>query len=91
MSDHVGKVLNYVDNQIHENGVSLLKLLLYPLLHWKELEKCTTPSQIYHLLESSQETREKALQIFLFALKAIGGSKRGKHCAKRAADMLWPD
>ena len=93
MSDRepVGSMLNYVDNQIHEEGVSRLKLLLYPLLPWKELEKCTKPSEIYRMLESTHETREEALQIFLFALKAIGGSKRGKQCAEKAAEKLGPE
>jgi hypothetical protein len=93
MSDCVrtGSFLNYVDTHIHEKGVSRLKLLLYPLLPWKELEKCTKPSEIYRMLESTQETREEALQIFLFALRAIGGSKRGKQCAEKAAEKLGPE
>ena len=93
MSDCVpiGSLLYYVDTQIHEEGMGRLKLLLYPLLPWKELEPCTTPSQMYHLLKSGDDTRENALQIFLFALKAIGGSTRGKYSFKKAVEKLGPE
>ena len=91
MSDTLFSVLNYMDDQIHENGVCRLKFVLYPVLRWIELEKCVRPSEMYHLLEASLESREKALQMFLFALRAIGGSARGKHCAEVAVMRLGPD
>ena len=93
MSDRVGSVLNYVDNQIHDEGVHRLKLIVYPLLNWSELEKCKKPSQIYLLLEDRDclGSRAKALQMFIFALRAIGGKLRGKHCAQETKTRLSPD
>ena len=92
MSDRVGSVLNYVDKQIHDEGVQCLKLVLYPLLGWSELEKCKNPSEIYHMLEDRDclGSQAKALQMFIFALKAIGGKLRGKHCAQEAKTRLSP-
>ena len=94
MSDKVGSVLNYSDGQIHKEGLWYLLLIFYPLLPWNELEKCKHPSEIYRLLEGSEASegsQEKALQIFLFALKAIGGRVRGKHCANEAKKILGAD
>ena len=87
----VDSILTFVDRQIHEKGVECLKLIFYPLLHWNKLEKCEHPSEIYRLLKGSQVcegSQEKALQIFLFALKAIGGHLRGKHCVQEAEKIL---
>ena len=88
----IGSALNYVDNQIHEDGVDRLKLLMYAVLKpvWKELAKCEKASAIYHMLEGHLGSKEKAMQMFLFALKAIGGSKRGKQSAKKVSQILRP-
>ena len=85
----VGSVLNYIDGQIHGDGVERLRLILYSvILNWKEFEKCSAPSDMYHMLESVQGNREAALKLFLFSLKAIGGSKRGPQCAVEVLKRL---
>lgn len=80
------KFLLYVDRQIHTKGLNLLKLSLYQELAWGYLEACTKPSEIFHLLQN--KNKGSALQKFLFALKAIGGSARGKCCVEEAKKQL---
>ena len=89
----IGGFLNFVDGQIHaEDSMPLLKLSLYQCkqLKWNELDNCKRPSQIFHLLKS-KGSEESALQMFIFALEAIGGSKRGKHCVQSAVEKLGAD
>ena len=81
----------FVDRQLYTQGHNLLKLSLYPSegLVWRELEACEKPSQIFHLLRKANEgSEELALQKFLFALEAIGGTARGKHCVEEAKKRL---
>ena len=91
--DKVGGLLNYIDNQIDPVGIIRLKFSLYPLLkvQWKDVEKFTKPSEIYHALRSTQTSQNDTLKLFLFALRAIGGKKRGKLCAQEAERKLPPD
>lgn len=84
----VGSVLNYINDQVYGDGVERLRLMLYPVLDWKELEKCIAPSDMFQKLEAVQETREEALEIFVFSLKAIGRSKRGPQCAAEVTKRL---
>ena len=73
----VPSFLNFVDGQIHTQGLCLLKLSLYPSegIAWSKLEACIAPSQIFRLFrEASEGSEELALQKFLFALKAVGGT-----------------
>ena len=81
--------LMFVDHQIYIHGLSLLKLSLYPTdgLVWRKLNACTEPSQIFDLLLETS-SKELALQKFLFALEAIGGTVRGKHCVEEAKKRL---
>lgn len=81
--------LMFVDHQIYIQGLSLLKLSLYPSegLVWRKLDACTEPSQIFDLLQETS-SKELALQKFLFALEAIGGTVRGKHCVEEAKKRL---
>lgn len=83
--------LQFVNRQLHTHGRNLLKLSLYPSekLVWRRLEDCEEPSQIFHLLqEASEGSEELALQKFLFALEAVGGTARGKHCVEEAKKRL---
>ena len=83
--------LQFVDRQLHTHGRNLLKLSLYPSegLAWNKLDACTEPSQIFYLLrEANEGSEELALQKFLFALEAIGGTARGKHCVEEAKNRL---
>lgn len=92
--DNVSSMLIFVDKQIHEKGVQQLQLIFYPLLHWSELQKCEHPSEVYRLLKACsvcEGSQEKALQIFIFALRAIGGRERGKYCAVKAENILGTD
>lgn len=93
VSDRVGGLLNYIDNQIDPVGINCLKFSLYPLLkvQWKEVDKFTKPSEIFHALKSTQKSQKDTFAIFLFALRAIGGKKRGKSCAQEAERKLSPD
>ena len=90
MSTKVGDVLLFCDGQIVGEGLERLRLILYPVLQWRGLEKFSKPSEMYRKLESLDKysSSEKALQMFLFAVKAIGGSKRGKICVKEAKKIL---
>ena len=91
--DPVGRLLNICDDQIHDVGLERLRLILYPILPWNELQKLTTPSEMYHRLASLEQysTEDKALNLFVFALKAIGGSSRGKYCAEKAKHIFRCD
>ena len=83
--------LQFVDRQLHTQGCNLLKLSLYPSegLVWSKLEACEEPSQIFYLLrEASEGSEELALKKFLFALEAVGGTARGKHCVEEAKRRL---
>ena len=88
----MGNFLHFVDRQIYSQGagLKLLKLSLYPSegLTCSKLEACKYPSDIFHLLEEVSVSEEFALQKFLFALEAIGGSLRGKFCAEEARKRL---
>jgi hypothetical protein len=86
----VANFLHFLDHQIYSQGTGLLKLSLYPSegLAWSQLEACKCPSDIFHLLEEVSISEESALQKFLFALEAIGGSLRGKFCAEEARKRL---
>ena len=85
----VPSFLNFVDGQIHTQGLCLLKLSLYPSIAWSKLEACEAPSDIFHLLqETSEGSEELALQKFLFALEAIGGTARGKYCVEEAKNWI---
>lgn len=84
------KVLTLFDKQIHEQGLERLKLILYPLVHWGELKLLKTPSEMYLKLASleSYSAEGKAMEMFLFCLRAIGGSVRGKYCVTEARKIL---
>ena len=86
----LGQVLTLFDKQIHEQGLERLKLILYPLVHWRELKLLKTPSEIYLKLASLERysAEGKAMEMFLFCLRAIGGRVRGKYCATEARKML---
>ena len=86
---NVRNFLHFVDCQIYSQGLDLLKLSLYPFeeLAWNALQACKEPSAIFHLLEDAVG-EDKALQRFLFALEAIGGSVRGKYCVEEARKQL---
>ena len=86
----LGTVLKLFDDQIHGEGLERLRLILYSLLPWAELKSFTKPSDMYIKLASLENYSEhgRALQVFLFCLKAIGGSVRGKYCAKEARRSL---
>ena len=85
----LGSALNYTNEQIFGDGVERLRLILYPIISdWKELEKCTTPADMYYKLESAQGSCKAALEVFLFALRFIGGSKRGPQCAAEITKSL---
>jgi hypothetical protein len=87
----LGAVVMLFDKQIHGEGLERLRLILYPLLPWAELKMLTTPSDMYIKLvslDTFSSSHGRALNIFLFALKAIGGSVRGKYCAKEARRLL---
>ena len=86
----LGNVLMLWENHIYGEGLERLRLILYPLLPWAELKTFTTPSAMYTKLASLEEysANGRALQIFLFALESIGGSERGKYCAKEARRIL---
>ena len=57
--------------------MGLSDLILYSvILNWKKFEKCSAPSDMYHMVESVQGSREAALKLFLFYLKAIVRGKR---------------
>ena len=68
-----------------------LKLIFYPLLPWGDLEVIDTPSKIYRKLLDKCSTEDEALKIFLFAVRAIGGSVRGKYCADEAKKIIGRD
>ena len=90
-SNALPNFLMFVDDQIYYQGLSLLKLSLYPSegLAWNKLHACTEPSHIFRLLrEANEGSEEIALQKFLFALEAIGGTVRGKHCVEEAKKRL---
>ena len=85
----VPSFLNFVDGQIHIQRLCLLKLSLYPSegVAWSKLEGNIAPS--HHLLqEASEGSEELALQKVLFALKAVGGTARGKHCVEEAKNWI---
>ncbi|CAI8052666.1 hypothetical protein GBAR_LOCUS28798 [Geodia barretti] len=86
----LGAVLMLFNKQIHGEGLERLRFILYPLLPWAELKMLSTPSDMYMKLVSLDmfSAHGRALNIFLFALKAIGGSVRGKYCAKEARRLL---
>ena len=90
MPDPVERLLNICDDQIHNVGLERLRLILYPILPWNELQKFTTPSEMYRKLALLEpySTEDKALNLFVFALKAIGGSSRGKYCAEKAKHIF---
>ena len=83
---NVANFLLLVDRQIY--NLDLLKLSLYPVLPWRQLEACKQPSGIFRLLQEKSGSEETALQSFLFALLAIGGRKRGKYCVEEATKRL---
>ena len=83
---NVANFLLLVDHQIY--SLDLLKLSLYPVLPWRQLELEEQPSGIFRLLQEKSGSEETALQWFLFALLAIGGRKRGKYCAEEATKRL---
>lgn len=79
-------VLRFCNDQIVGEGLERLKLILYPILKSEELDKLDTAYKIYEKILSigKYDTDEKAMEIFLFAVRAIGGSERGKICAEEA-------
>ena len=79
------KWLNFVDNQIDKEGLEYLKLALYNEVKYSQKSKMANlkPSNLFHALEAMQEganPTEAALSKFVYCLRSIGSSHRGKWC-----------
>lgn len=78
--------LQFINKQLTPEGVGFLKLCLYSRIKFVHLEKLTTPSAIFsHLLTDLDHDEQKALQIFMHALRKLGNELRGGYVADRAS------
>lgn len=85
----LSEVLTFFDKHIVGEGVERLRLILYPLIPWAQLQCLKAPSDIYYELVHTFEEcpHEEVLPIFVFSIKAIGGSVRGKLCSEKANEL----
>jgi len=88
--------LRFVDKHIDKEGLECLKLALYTEIRYSEVSKLADlkPSQLFAALESVQNTenpKESALPKFLYCLKSIGASLRGKWCVSRIKKFRVPE
>ena len=79
------KWLNFVDNQIVKEGLECLKLALYTEVKFSKKSKKANlkPSDLFNALNAMQEgpnRTEAALSKFVYCLRSIGSSHRGKWC-----------
>ena len=82
------KWLNFVDNQIVKEGLECLKLALYTEVKYSQKNKKANlkPSDLFNALNAVQEgpNRTKAaLSKFVYCLRSIGSSHRGKWCVMK--------
>ena len=83
------KWLRFVDKQIDkEEGMECLKLALYTEVKYSEISKKDNlkPSELFHALEAMQkgtDPTEAALSKFVYCLRSVGASLRGKWCVTR--------
>lgn len=88
--------LRFVDKHIDKEGLECLKLALYTEIRYSEVSKLADlkPSQLFAALESVQNTenpKESTLPKFLYCLKSIGASLRGKWCVSRIKKFRVPE
>ena len=85
----LNKWLRFVDKQIDkEEGMECLKLALYTEVKYSEISKKENlkPSELFHALEAMQKgtnPAEAALSKFVYCLRSVGASLRGKWCVTR--------
>ena len=83
------KWLKFVDKHIDkEEGLECLKLALYTEVKYSEVSKMENlkPSDLFHALEAMQKganPTEAALSKFVYCLRSVGASLRGKWCVMR--------
>ena len=86
------KWLHFVDNQIDKEGLECLKLALYTEVKYSEISKDNLkPSDLFHALEAMQKSTNPtnaALSKFVYCLRSIGSSCRGKWCVIQMKDYL---
>ena len=79
------KWLHFVDNQIDKEGLECLKLALYGEVKYSQISKMAKlkPSDLFYGLKAMQKgtnPTEAALSKFVYCLRSIGSSCRGKWC-----------
>ena len=79
------KWLLFVDNQIDKEGLECLKLALYTEVKYSQISKMANlkPSGLFDALEAMQKgtnPTNAALSKFVYCLRSIGSSCRGKWC-----------
>ena len=90
------KWLRFVDKQIDKEALECLKLALYTEIRYSEVSKLADlkPSQLFAALESMQNSvnhKEAPLSKFVYCLKCIGASLRGKWCVSRIKNFGVPE
>ena len=87
----LNKWLRFVDKQIDkEEGIECLKLALYTEVKYSEISKDNLkPSDLFRALEKSEAMQkrtnptEATLSTFVYCLRSVGASLRGKWCVTR--------
>ena len=85
----LNKWLRFVDKHIDkEEGLECLKLALYTEVKYSEVSKIDNlkPSDLFRALEAMQKgtnPTEAALSKFVYCLRSVGASLRGKWCVMR--------
>ena len=85
----LSKWLKFVDKHIDkEEGLECLKLALYTEVKYSEVSKIDNlkPSDLFRALEAMQKgtnPTEAALSKFVYCLRSVGASLRGKWCVMR--------
>ena len=85
----LSKWLRFVDKHIDkEEGLECLKLALYTEVKYSEVSKIDNlkPSDLFRALEAMQKgtnPTEAALSKFVYCLRSVGASLRGKWCGMR--------
>ena len=74
--------LTFVDVNITESGVHILKLGLFQEISYGKIQNLNAASSLYQALKS-RLGRDRALARFLYALKKLGRRRHGKHCAEQ--------
>ena len=74
--------LNFVDTNIIESSVDILKLGLFKEISYGKIEKLNTASSLYQVLKS-QLGRRRGLGRFLYALRCLGRRRHGIHCTEQ--------